>query len=468
MFGAFVALIAIYWFLGGFSLRASSYPVYAIFPDAQKLDKGADVRMAGVKVGVVSSISLTKGSRARVDMLIWNDSAIPSNSVARITTGGFIGDNYVEIIPGSSKKRLRSGDQIAGRQMVQYDQLMQSAGDLLGELHTTAKSINQLLGDKEMIASIKGTVADLKKSADAASELIASAQSMVAKASPAVQDAFDNLAAATGNAVKVSNEIERMIAEDARPNVQAIMIQAREATAGLNESIGQARDLIASFKDTSDKLAQTMTKVDATADQAQQTMSKLNEAAGGVRDLATDKELQCNLKVTMKNAAEVSEKANELLDKLNRRFGGVPAGPSPEKKAAIPDYGISGDALWKTSDGGARVDANYTFSGLDDSFYRLGLFDVGNSAKVNLQGGQILNRLNALRYGLYASKLGIGYDRRILSNFRISADLFGIQDPEIELRGILGIAGPFNLYAGVNTVFDGGHSDVLVGVHYVK
>ena len=50
-----IILIAIYWFLGGLGLRASSYPIYAIFPNAQKLDKGAVVRMAGVKIGVVST-----------------------------------------------------------------------------------------------------------------------------------------------------------------------------------------------------------------------------------------------------------------------------------------------------------------------------------------------------------------------------------------------------------------------------
>ena len=65
--------------------------------------------------------------------------------------------------------------------------------------------------------------------------MIASVQGMVAKASPAVHDAFDNLAAATGNAVNVSNEIEKMIVKDARQRA-GYCDQARGRT-GLNESI---------------------------------------------------------------------------------------------------------------------------------------------------------------------------------------------------------------------------------------
>lgn len=468
VFAAFVALIAIYWFLGGFGLRASSYPIYAIFPDAQKLDKGADVRLAGVKVGIVSGVNLTDGSRARVDMLIWNGTRIPKTSAARITTGGFIGDNYVEIIPGSGKKYLRDGDRITGRQLVQFDQLMQGAGDLLKELRTSAKSINQLLGDKEMVASIKGTIKDLKKSADAASELMASVQNMVTQSSPAVRDAFDNLAAATGNAVKVSKEIEEMIAEDTRPNVRAIMAQTRDATKGLNESIASAKELIDSFKDTSGKLAQTLSKADSAAAQAQQMMCKLNEAAGGVRDLATDKELQCNLRTTMKNAAEASKKANELLDNLNRKFGGRIAGPTAEQKASIPDYGLSTNSLWNTQTGNSRFDANYTFAGVEDYFYRLGLFNVGDNTKVNIQAGKVIDKISAFRYGLYASQIGFGYDRSIGDNFHISTDLFDPNNPEIELRGIFNVSGPFSLYAGIDEDLNHGEHAFLVGAHINK
>ena len=99
VFAAFVALLSIYWFLGGFGLRGSTYPVYAIFDNVQKLDKGQDVRMAGVKIGIVSSVSLTPDSKARVDMLIDKGNVIPEGSVARITSGAMIGESYVEIVP---------------------------------------------------------------------------------------------------------------------------------------------------------------------------------------------------------------------------------------------------------------------------------------------------------------------------------------------------------------------------------
>ncbi len=77
VFVGIVALIMAYWFLGGWSLRASSYPIYALFSDARTLDKGADVRMAGVKIGGVNHIGLTSTSKARVDIDIRNGNEMP-------------------------------------------------------------------------------------------------------------------------------------------------------------------------------------------------------------------------------------------------------------------------------------------------------------------------------------------------------------------------------------------------------
>jgi len=48
IFVGVLALIIIYWFLGGWRLRARTYTVYVIFRNIQRLSEGAEVRMAGV------------------------------------------------------------------------------------------------------------------------------------------------------------------------------------------------------------------------------------------------------------------------------------------------------------------------------------------------------------------------------------------------------------------------------------
>jgi len=468
VFAAFIALLSVYWFLGGFGLRGSTYPVYAIFDNVQKLDQGQDVRMAGVKIGIVSSVSLTPDSKARVDMLIDRGNVIPEGSVARITSGAMIGESYVEVVPSDSKTAVAPGSRLPTQQAAQLDQIMEQANKLVLEFQKSAKSINKILGDKELVGSIKATIEGLRKSTDAAGALLASTQGLVRQSTPRINKVFDDLTTATGNVVRISKEIEAAINEDARPGIRAVMQQANEATRNLNDSIKQAQGILASLGESPAKINQALDKVNGTADQAQQMMTNLNQASVGIKDIATDKQLHDDLRTALHNAVQASEEAKTLMGGLSKKFTGVGPTSTPAQKAAIPDYGMSGDALWNTGTGEPRFDANYTFAGTQNGFYRLGVFDLGSSTKLNLQAGIALDRSNAFRYGLYASELGIGYDRRFTPSFRIAADLYNPGDLALEFKGIFNINDSLKLDAGFANVFGGPKNDVLLGLHYNK
>lgn len=467
VFAAILVLIGVYWFLGALRLTTTSYSIFAVFADARKLDVGADVRMAGVKVGVVENVELTKKSQARVNMLIWKDYNIPADSTARITRGGFIGDNYMEILPGSSSKSLKSGDRISTAQQIELEQLIGDASQLLGELKKSAAGINQILGDKEVIASVKKTISTLNYTAQTASMLVQSAQNMLGQATPEIQKAFANIALASENATRITSELEQIVTTDARPNIQAILTQAREAVTGINVSVAQAQQLISSAGVTGAQVNETLAKLSRVADQAEQIMVNLNQASCEVRNLAADQELKENIKATVRNTAEATEQAKELVTTLNRRFGDKPSS-TPAQRSAIPEGGVSTNALWNTDDGNYRFDANYTFPGKGDSFYRAGAYNIGENTRLNLQAGKTFGSGSAIRYGIYASRVGIGFDQRVGKPLLFSADLFRPNDPELEVRGVLGISDSIGLYGGLRDVFDDDKRDVLVGVRYQK
>lgn len=468
IFIAIVVLIGVYWFLGGLNLRAKSYPIHAIFSDARKLDKGADVRMAGVKIGVVSDIKLTPTSQAQINMLIWNDNKIPTDSAARITTGGFIGDNYIEVVPGSAKTYLKSGERIRSAQLVQFNQILEDVSGVLKELKQSASNINDILGDKKVVADTKQTIAELKSAAASASDLIASAKGVVTQSSPDIKRAFDHLEVAMANAERVSSDINKLIEQQGAPAVRKILGDTASAVEDLSGAIADARQLISSFRGAASTANEALGKINVVADQANQMMGKLNEASTGIKDLATDQQLMNNLRSTVCNIAATSEQAKQLLTSLNCRFGSLRSGPTPAQKAAIPLYGTSANSLWNTNQGDYRFDANYTFAGKGDSFYRVGLYDVGEHTKLNLQGGMTLNSTNALRYGLYASRLGIGYDLHLGNRLLVMSDLFRPNDPQLEMRGVLDIGNGFGLYGGVLNLLDKDERDVLVGIEYQK
>ena len=89
------------------------YEVIARFNTVGELSRGAEVRMAGVPVGAVRSISLdTETYFARTDLEIRSDIEIPQDSTARIATAGLLGSAYVEIEPGGAMEMIGEGGEI--------------------------------------------------------------------------------------------------------------------------------------------------------------------------------------------------------------------------------------------------------------------------------------------------------------------------------------------------------------------
>ena len=116
--GGVVLLIA-----GGFLITAyqgrqmntvkDGYVVNAKFDDASGIVAGSDVRVGGVKVGVVDSMSLdNKSYRAIIGLKLSHGVAIPQDSTAIIKGDGLLGSKFVALDPGGSNDMLASGGEI--------------------------------------------------------------------------------------------------------------------------------------------------------------------------------------------------------------------------------------------------------------------------------------------------------------------------------------------------------------------
>lgn len=118
LIGAIVVLAAAGFliFMGqkaGFSANSGSYEVSAQFRSAEGIVVGSDVRMAGVKVGSVTSVDLDPASYlATAKFLIRDDIKIPDDSEAGVASEGLLGGAFVDLSPGGSEFMLTSGDEI--------------------------------------------------------------------------------------------------------------------------------------------------------------------------------------------------------------------------------------------------------------------------------------------------------------------------------------------------------------------
>lgn len=97
------------------SHQGASYTVEAHFGNIGQLKERAPVKVAGVRIGQVQSIVLDPAQEV-ADVKLSIDqrySKIPDDSVATIYTSGLLGDQYVGIQYGNSKKTVADGGTLA-------------------------------------------------------------------------------------------------------------------------------------------------------------------------------------------------------------------------------------------------------------------------------------------------------------------------------------------------------------------
>jgi len=98
----------------GMQVGDDTYRVSARFSNVADLKTRSPVKIGGVTVGLVESISLDPVTfDAVVEMQIdQRFSDIPSDSGASILTSGMLGDRYIGLDPGGALEALTDGDEI--------------------------------------------------------------------------------------------------------------------------------------------------------------------------------------------------------------------------------------------------------------------------------------------------------------------------------------------------------------------
>ena len=91
----------------------SGYEIKTAFAKVGGLNKGAEVRISGIKIGSVASLELdTQTYDAIATLSIRPDVKLPIDSVASIASAGMLGDKYIRLEPGNSEEMIAEGSMI--------------------------------------------------------------------------------------------------------------------------------------------------------------------------------------------------------------------------------------------------------------------------------------------------------------------------------------------------------------------
>ena len=120
LIGAVVIAIAVLFGIFAYrSAGATGYSGYELTAKLSKVDGfavGTDVKLSGIKIGVVSDLTLDPSYLVTVHMSIRKDVEIPDDSSLVVTSSGLLSSNYLSIAPGGSDKMLPAGGLIRNTQ----------------------------------------------------------------------------------------------------------------------------------------------------------------------------------------------------------------------------------------------------------------------------------------------------------------------------------------------------------------
>ena len=142
----------------------------AVFSDVDNLADGAQVQLAEIPIGRVTSIAL-EGDKAKVTMELSRSARIPANVTAALSQTTILGDQFIEMevpksdAPAGAVPQLRNGAVIAHTTIVpDVEQLVQAGAQVFGSVSTT--ELEQIIaaggeGFAGQEASLKTFLSDL-------------------------------------------------------------------------------------------------------------------------------------------------------------------------------------------------------------------------------------------------------------------------------------------------------------------
>ena len=192
-----VLFATVFTMSGAFGRSTTKFHAY--FPFAGGLEPGATVRYAGgPKVGRVESVQLDPRNPEGLDVIFSVQSDLPfnSDSSVRIMSMSPLGDNHLEILPGSAQApRAVSGALLASQKYVDFNALTTQLNDLNPQAQALLRNLNDRASEvKETIARVNDLLSPQNRANLAAT--LAGTRGMIEENRPQVKTTLQNVNAA--------------------------------------------------------------------------------------------------------------------------------------------------------------------------------------------------------------------------------------------------------------------------------
>jgi phospholipid/cholesterol/gamma-HCH transport system substrate-binding protein len=384
--------------------KGGRVPVKALFPSVAGLDEKSPVRVAGVRIGIVESISL-QGDRALVTLALDPGVVLHEGATAEVASLGMLGDKYVELYPGNlSGPPLPRDAVLMGTSPVPFDEVMKNLNDIGGDVKSITASLRQSLGGTagqkrldEIIENIRELSADLKATVEANRKNVDATVGNFREFSETLKTELP----------KIAEKINRLA-----DNVDSVVTENR---ANVTESMANIKEISAKLRTSADNL--------------NEISGKIARGEGSIGKLVNDETTVDNLNQTLKSVESGVESLKNTIGRterwrlnINLRSEALPelSQPANSRSTIGFDLATSPVRFFRLEFVDSPFPRVYTSTETRTTLFPDGHRETTSQAVVKTSGKNTVNAQigylfygTILRAGLFESTGGVGVDRAI-------------------------------------------------------
>jgi phospholipid/cholesterol/gamma-HCH transport system substrate-binding protein len=270
---------------GAFGRSVKTFHAY--FPFAGGLEPGATVRYSGgPKAGRVDKLRIDPQDPSRIEITfsVQSDLPVKTDSKAKIMSLSPLGDNHLEIVPGSAKAGIAAnGALLPSETYVDFNaltkqindiapdarQLLQTLNERATELKETIVRVNDLLNAQNR-ANLAATLANTRGMIEEDRPQIKSTLEHVNTVSAKLEPLLDDFRKTTAEANKTLDHIDSMIGENRADVHQAVLelrrtlVNTTDLTARLDQTLDVNSENIDELLDNMRQISENLREFTAT------------------------------------------------------------------------------------------------------------------------------------------------------------------------------------------------------------
>lgn len=262
---------------------------------AAGIEPKADVKMAGVPIGKIEEIRLA-GNRAQLVLRIRPEFGVPADSVGVIQSQGFLGERYLELVPGRDTRLLADGERVIRTEApASMDALVKKLDSIGDDIKKFTTSISESFGTEEGKESLKRIIANIDKlTADLA-----------------------NISSGSREDIRATIANLRDFSETLKEETPGLVAKLERMGEDVSGVVGDNRE---NLKESIANLKAASARLDNTLDHAGKVMAKIDRGEGTLGKLVNDNTAHTSITDTLEGINRYVRKTEQLKTYIDYRL----------------------------------------------------------------------------------------------------------------------------------------------------